>query len=295
MEIRQMHTFKVVAEQRSFTRAAELLGYAQSTITAQIQALEQEIGVPLFNRLGKRISLTEAGQRFLPHATEMLKLHDSALQSLQENEEVSGSLQIGAPESLAAYRLPEVLQHFRSLYPHVNITLKPGLCWEMRDALREGSLDIAITLDLVTESTDLTHKVLIEEPLVLTAPVGHRLSQHSSILPQDLQGETFLHTEPGCSYRMLFESSLQQYGVHTSSGLEFWNIEAIKHCVRCGLGIAYLPKVTIQQELDEGKLVALAWHEPLEPIATQYIYHKSKWRSPALSRFIEILEEHLPS
>lgn len=96
MELRHLHTFKTVAEVRGFTRAAELLGYAQSSITAQIQFLEEEVGAPLFNRLGKKITLTEAGKRLLPYACEILKLHDSALETTKESGIPSGTIVIGA-------------------------------------------------------------------------------------------------------------------------------------------------------------------------------------------------------
>jgi DNA-binding transcriptional LysR family regulator len=292
MELRQLNTFKVVAEVRGFTRAAEMLGYAQSSVTAQIQGLEEELGTPLFDRLGKKIVLTEAGQRLLPYAQELLKLHDTAKDSLQAEEVPTGTLTIGAPESLAAYRLPAVIQEYRQLYPQVKIILKPGLCYELRNLIRNGDIDVSFLLDAETPAHDLRTETLIVERMSLIAPPDHRLVTKADMVPADLNDETFLHTEPGCSYRGLFERQLQRQRVLPTTNLEFWNLEAIKNCVMCGLGLSYLPRVTVEAELQSGRIAALDWDDSETRVATQMIYHKGKWISPALREFLRVVRKH---
>ncbi|RYL94975.1 LysR family transcriptional regulator [Sporolactobacillus sp. THM7-4] len=291
MEIRQLQTFKTIAEVHGFIRAADVLGYAQSSVTAQIQGLEDEIGSPLFNRLGKKITLTEAGKRLLPYAHEILKMHDSAVAQAKEGEIPAGKIVIGAPESLAAYRLPSVLEKYRSLYPQVKIVLKPGLCRELIERVRRGELDIAFLLQQETIFSDLHSETLVREPMMLIASPKHRLTQHQHVRPSDLQGETILSTEPGCSYRELFESYLNQSGTPVNTDLEFWNIEAIKQCVMCGLGISYLPYITLKSEIRQNRLVALPWKDDIAPVTTQVIYHKSKWLSSALKEFFRLLRD----
>lgn len=293
MEFRHLLTFKVVAEVRGFTRAAEILGYAQSSITAQIQALEEELGTPLFDRLGKKIVLTDAGVRLLPYVQEMTKLQDSIKAIAQSKDEPSGTLVIGAPESLAAYRLPPIIREFRANYPMVKMVLKPGLCWELRSHVRNGELDLAFLLEAESDAPDLHIETLVVEKMVLIAPPEHPLAQLPSVEPHHLKDEIILHTEPGCSYRSLFEKYLIQHGIYTNPEMEFWNIEAIKNCVMCGLGISFLPQITVQAEIASGKLVALNWNDESHRVSTQLVYHRSKWMTPALSEFLQLVRKHL--
>jgi DNA-binding transcriptional LysR family regulator len=292
MELRQLNTFMVVAEVCGFTRAAEILGYAQSSVTAQIQALEEELGTPLFDRLGKKIVMTEAGQRLLPYAREMMKLHQTAIEEVHAYTHPTGVLTIGAPESLAAYRLPQVIREYRKLFPQVKIVLKPGLCWELPNQIRNGQIDVAFLLEPESPSPDLHKETLVIENMTLIGPPDHPLTRRARVEPNDLKEETILHTEQGCSYRDLFEQHLKQNGVHPVTSLEFWNIEAIKNCVMCGLGISFLPLITVADELRDGKIAALAWDDSTYEIATQMIYHKGKWMSPALREFIALVRRH---
>lgn len=293
MELRHLNTFKVVAEVKGFTRAAELLGYAQSSVTAQIQALEEELGVQLFNRLGKRIMLTEAGARLLPFVLEIQKLVETAKSELLEAEVPQGTLTIGAPESLCAYRLPPILQEFRRRYPNVKVVLRPGLCWQLRQQVRSGELDLAFLLDEdKVEGNDLHVEVLILEPIKLIAPPSHELAARKTVSAQDLKDETLFLTEVGCAYRTLFEQQLNRHGIYLDQQLEFGSLEAIKQCVITGIGLSQLPEIVVRQELADGRLIALPWGGQAVNVHTQLLYHKSKWISPAMKFFLEITHKY---
>ncbi|KGE17218.1 LysR family transcriptional regulator [Paenibacillus wynnii] len=292
MESRHLFTFLVVVEVGSFTRAAQKLDYAQSSITAQIQALEAELGQPLFDRISKKIILTDAGRRLLPYAQEISKMHTMAQDALRSETELTGTLRIGAPESLAAFRLPGIIKEFREQYPQVQIILKPGACWELVDCIRSGELDLAFLLQPETEYKDIHIETLIHEEMALVAPLDHPLIHFSEVTPLDLRTETILHTETGCSYRILFERHLNSHGVFSDPKLEFWSIEAIKQCVMAGLGISFLPYVTVKTELSEGKLMKLNWNDESQRVATQLVYHNKKWKSPALSQFLLTVHKH---
>ncbi|WAH36297.1 LysR family transcriptional regulator [Alicyclobacillus dauci] len=292
MELRHLKTFVVVAEVRGFTKAAEILGYAQSSVTNQIQTLEEEFEQPLFDRLGKSVVLTDTGNRLLPYAHEMLRLQANMKQLVQASEAPSGTLTIGAPESLAAYRLPAVIKEYKRLYPQVKIILKPGACWEMRSQLRSGQIDFAFTLEPPSETADMFTEALVDEPLVLVTSLDHPLTVKSEVKPTDLQNETLLNTEPGCSYRGLFEKYLQEHGIEPSVTMEFWNIEAIKNCVMSGLGISILPFITVQTELHDGKIAALKWDAHNVRVSTLLLCHKAKWISPAVQEFLRLVRQH---
>ena len=291
MEFRHLNTFKVVAEVKGFTRAAEVLGYAQSSVTAQIQALEEELGVPLFNRLGKKIKLTQAGERLLPYVIEIQKLLHNAKADAVEGQIPQGTLTIGAPETLCTYRLPALLQEYRRLYPDVKIILRPGLCHQLRQQVRTGELDLSFLLDERVQATDLHVETLCSENVLLVAPPFHPLASRAAVSPQDLKEEDVLLTETGCPYRVMLETQLSGHGVFLDKQVEFGSLEAIKQCVISGIGLAQLPEVVVRAELESGKLVALNWAGEPFPVETQVLYHKNRWNSPAMNEFLRMTTE----
>src|SRR5580698_8906944 len=135
MEVRQLQFFRTLAEELNFTRTAEKVHTVQSNVTAQIKALEEELGMPLFDRLGRRVAITDAGRRFLPFAEQALAAMEQGQRAIQAGAEPSGPLRIGAPESVLTYRLPQVLRSYRRRFPHVELLFRPysdtTLCTEL--------------------------------------------------------------------------------------------------------------------------------------------------------------------
>src|SRR6202035_1466247 len=125
MEVRQLQIGRALADELNFTRTAEKVNTVQSNVTAQIKALEEELGVPLFDRLGRRVTLTDAGQRFQPFAGQALAAMEQGLLAVKAGSEPSGPLRISAPESIVTYRLPQLLRKFRRRFPHVELIFRP--------------------------------------------------------------------------------------------------------------------------------------------------------------------------
>src|SRR5262249_39249177 len=138
MELRHLATFSALSRTLNFTRAATQLHYAQSSVTAQIQALEEELGTPLFNRLGRRVTLTDAGRRFLSYAERVLALVEEGRNALGSGEEMVGTLTLGAPETLCTYRLPALLHAYRTRYPAVHLSYRPAPVDDLRRRVGEG-------------------------------------------------------------------------------------------------------------------------------------------------------------
>jgi DNA-binding transcriptional LysR family regulator len=293
MELRQLSTFRVVATTLSFTRAAAALDYAQSSVTAQIQALEDDLGVPLFNRLGRQVVLTDAGQRLLTYADRLLALEKEARSVVVGGGKPAGTLTIGAPESVCTYRLPPVLRRFHDWFPDVRLIFRPLMPADLHRHLSHGGVDAAFFLAEPVQSAVLVVETLICEPLLLVAASDHPLAQHGRVISADLQNEAMLLTEKGCSYRGLFERKLADDGVHPSSSVEFTSIEAIKQCVAVGMGIAVLPAMVVAKEVAQGHLRALCWEQEGFQVYTQLAWHKDRWLSPALAAFIEMSREIL--
>ncbi len=281
--MKQLQTFLTAAETLSFTQTAQRLDYAQSSITAQIKTLEQELGVILFERLGKRIVLTEEGNRLQQYAQKMLEL-DRAMKKAMSNEQEQVVLKVGAQESQCVYRLPSILQQFQQAHPQVKIIFKPVHTTEIaRELLQAGKLDVAFITDTYQETSMLQRERLIQEQLVfVSAPKDIR----QPLSAQQLSTETMLLTETGCSYRNHLEAQLQQGGVLPLQMIEFASIEAIKQCVIAGLGITFLPKMVVEQELKSGRLVEIPSSLSLAPIYTDIAWHKDKHMQPCLQDFI---------
>lgn len=287
MELRQLQTFREVAKTLSFTRTAATLNYAQSSVSAQIQTLEEELGVALFDRLGRRIVLTAAGQRLLHYADKIVALADEALLAVPDAQEPTGSLIIGAPETLCAYRLPAVVEAFRRCYPKVNIVFRPSPTAEDWEALLgDGVVDAALILAEPYQAQQLLVEPLYPEPILVVAHPDHRLTTAGAVAPQAFRPETLLLTEAGCPYRLAFERVLRTANVTPANVLEFHSVEAIKQCALTGMGIAVLPWVVVQQEVADERLVALTVNGLTFNLITQLTWHKDKWISPALAAFL---------
>lgn len=293
MELRQLATFREVASVLSFTRAAEALDYAQSSVSSQIQELESELGTPLFERLSKRILLNDAGRRLLPYAERMLQLADEARAAVPSTEEPSGTLTIVTPESLCIHRLPPVLSQFRDRYPGVQVIFRPMDGIDFRRMLAEGRADMGFCYGDRQSFPDLVTEPLVREPLALFAHPDHPLTRRVRVDTRMLHGETLLLTEVGCVYRERFERMLAAADVHPAGTIEFSSIEAIKQCVIAGMGLSLLPEVTVRDELARGRLVALPWTAKDFGLVTLMVWHRDKWLSPALRAFIALTREIL--
>ncbi len=294
MDLRTLQSFLTVADLLNFTRAAEVLGYAQSSVTGQIRALEEEIGQPLFERLGRRVALTEAGRRLRPYAAQMVSLAREAAQVSAGADSFRGALSIGAAESLCVFRLPAVLRTFRLRFPQVQIQLEAGSCKALREGLRSGALDLALMMDAeAPEAPDLVVRSLIQEQISLVAYPWHPLAGARQVQPADLAGMPLIHTEPESTYRILFDRILAAEGVQPGPIMAFNSIEAIKQCVMAGLGVSVLPRITCAAEVEQGSLVELDWAGPAVSVATQLVYHRDKRISPAMGAFLEAVGQGL--
>lgn len=290
MDTRYFRTFREVAKWQSFTRAAEQLGYAQSSVTSQIQNLEQEFGAVLFERWGRKIRLTQTGEQMLRYAEQVLALVEEAKNSVSEDAQMEGTLTIGIVESLAAYYLPPILKKFRREHPRVKLLLQSGICSDLRQGVKDGTYDLAVTMDWLVVHPDLHCVNLGEIGMALVAAPEHPLAQAETIVPRDLAGETLIVTEAGCSYRAMLEGVLRETGTAPDCSIEFFSLEAIKRCVEYELGVALLPRIAVEDEVQKGSLVILPFQHPDIRVFKQLVYHKKKWMPQALRRLMELIK-----
>lgn len=294
METKQLITFKVAAENLNFTQTAKILKFAQSSVTAQIKSLEEELDTKLFERLGKRIYLTESGKQFKHYADKMIALSEEAKLVTSGVKEPSGTIVIGAQESQCTYRLPPILKEFKKQFPNIKLVFKPAHSDELaKEELRKGNLDIAFIMDIVKPGNLLTTEPLTQDEMKLVAAPEHPLASKNIVLTKDLEQETFLLTEKGCSYRTILEDTLSEADVFPTNKFEFVSIEAIKQCVIADLGIAILPAMVVERDINDGRMKELKWEQTIPPFYTQIAWHRDKELTIPIQSFIELTRQTL--
>lgn len=292
MEIKYLQTFLTAARTLNFTQTAKILDYAQSSITAQIKSVEDELGTSLFERLGKRIYLTKAGIELTHYAEKIIRIDGEMRHAVTGDMELNAFLTIGAQESQCTYRLPSILMEFKLLHPQVELIFKPVHTSEIaKNLLQTDNLDLAFITDTRKAMSTIHTETLLEEELVLVVSPTHHLNKTEKLTLEELAQETILLTEKGCSYRTQFENMLHQEGIYPRQVIEFVSIEAIKQCVIAALGISLLPRMVVEKELINGSLIEL--HIPLElnQIYTEIAWHKDKNIPSYLDDFIRIVRK----
>ena len=293
MDFKQLNAFLAICGLLNFTKAAEQLGYAQSSITVQIQQLEEELGIKLFERIGKTVSLTHAGAQLVPYATQILQLSNGMKHAASSTDAPTGTLAIGAAESLSIFRLPALMKKYREIYPQVDIRLKLLSYSEFLPYLSNNMIDVAFSLGDYLKSEYIIEEMNLPEPISVLAYPGHPLTQKGKIGPDDIKNESLLLTGAGCCYRGAFIKFLAENRIVPKIALETDSIQAIKQAAMSGLGICVLPAISVAEEVLAGKLVPLDFTFKDFGIVSQLLYHKDKWRSPALNAFLDLSKQML--
>lgn len=291
MESRNLITFLKVAETKNFSKAASLLGYSQSAVTAQIHQLEAELGVRVFDRLGKTIALTEAGRTYLTYAQQILALEETAKHSVQTSPVMSGDVRIGIAESLCICFLPNILHDYRSQYPEVNLIIKPAYPRTMFQQLQNNDLDLVYTLDRQFQRNDLISPRQLAEPIHFIAPAGHPLTKESSVTIDALLNESFILTDCGISYRDELDHRLAVHNKKIQPFLEVGNTDVICQLVAKGVGLSFVPSYAAAPYVNNGSISFLKIDDFQIYMFRQFIYHKDKWLTPPIEAMIHLLME----
>ncbi len=192
MEFRQLKTFRVVADHLSFSKAAAKLFMAQSSVSAQIRALEDELELKLFDRLGRRVLITDAGRKLYDYARRIEDMTAEIRSEVTGATDVRGALTIRTPETLAAVYMPEVVARFHRDHPRVQLNFINCSDLQLREELNSGRIDLAFLMIDAVSLREVNVRMLRTEELVLVAAPGHPLARRRGILPDDLDGQTIL-------------------------------------------------------------------------------------------------------
>jgi len=243
LTVQQLRYFVAVADEQQFTRAAELLNVAQPSLSSQINRLEQALGVSLFHRTVRPVTLTDAGYELLPLARRVLASVNDVMRGVAEVEALRrGQVTVGATPSLGASLLPRVLAHFHQHYPEISLTVVERHSDDLATQLESGALDVALAILPLTRAT-LEMTVLATEELVVMVADDHPLAQHDVIRISDLRDVAMIMFREGYDLRTTTINAFARAGFEPTVGLEGAEVGSVHAYVTAGLGAAIVPSI----------------------------------------------------
>ncbi len=228
MEIRNIISFLKIAETNSFSKAASALGYTQSNVTMQIKQLETELGTVLFDRIGKRITLTENGKLFSNYANEIISSIDNAKNALSDSLVPSGEIKIGILESICITYMPEIITRFHREYPEVNTIIKIGNFEELSSLLNTNQIDLLWTFDEPISNDNWIKTLAYQNPICILASPNNTIFNERELSLESFSNKTFIFTENDCSYGNAFKQLLTSSKIPFNTFMEIGNTEIIK-------------------------------------------------------------------
>lgn len=291
MELKNLITFTHVAELGSFTKAAELLGYSQSTISFQIKQLEEELGCLLFERINHTVTLTERGYELVSYAHQIRSLTDEFKENLSKEGELSGHIHIVTPDSVCDDMINSHFINFHKKYPDISIRFTTGDSALMLDKLDHNEADVIITLDRHLYNKD--YIIAKEEPLSMhfVASSTSKYARFKNLSVKDIINEPFILTEYGQGYRRVFDRELAKRSLEITPVLEIGRTDIITSMLAESNMISFLPDFVTKDFVESGKLCYLDVCDINIDIWKQLIYHKNKWMSKSLKTFIDYIKE----
>ena len=291
MEIRQVQSFVHVARLGSFSRAAETMGYSQSAITVQIRLLEEELGTKLFDRMGKKVSLTPQGKRFLEHANRILYEMNRTIMAMNEDRELENPLHIGTIESLCTAKFPRILSQFHTLYPKVNIQITLDSPEKLIRMMEHNELDLIYILDTPRWNKKWIKVMGAAEPIVFVASVNSEFALRKEMVLQDILGESFFLTEKNANYRQALDQHLALENRTLDPALEISDTEFIIKMVERNDGLSFLPYFAVEKYIRSGRIAMLDVTDIDISMYRQIFYHKNKYKTREMSEFIRLITE----
>ncbi len=264
MDVRDLQVFLSVAKHLNYTRAAEEVNLSQPSVSVRMRELERDLGSKLFEQLGKKIALTEAGQLLVPYATRIIAAMSDAQQAIDELQGLErGLLRIGASTTPGMYLIPRTVAHFKRRYPKTDMHL-------------------AVKDDVLPWRTD---------HLILVVPSNHPLARNRSVKTADLRKERFILREAGSATRAAVANHLQKADLKVETVMEMENPESVKKAVQSGLGIAFISKFAVETELKARSLVAINVNGLDINRELKIVYRKDKHLGRAAQTFIDMAQQ----
>lgn len=292
MELKYLKTFQTIIEEGSFSKAAEKLNYTQSTITFQIGQLEQELSTKLFERIGRKMLPTKAGEQLCPYVRDVLLSVEKMHWFEKDLAKYKGDLKLGIGETLLCYQMPSILKKFHQTAPNTKLFLQSMNCYDIRDELLKGSLDFGIFYeDVGGLGENIVTLPFGKYSLSLVASPEIKQLFPDFVTPNKNLPIPFIINEQRCIFRQIFEKYLQQKSILLDYTIELWSIHTIKSLVKNNVGISFLPTFAVQDEINSGELVEIETDISDIQISAICGYNKNRWISPAMDYFIKLVND----
>ena len=291
MQLRNLITFMHVAELGSFTKAADQLGYTQSTVSFQIKQLEEELGCLLFERINHTITLTEHGHELVHYAHQIRALTDEFREKTSQEDQLSGHIRIVTPDSVCEDMVNSHYIDFHSKYPHISIQFATGDTAMLLDMLDHNEADIILTLDRHCYNKDY---VIAKEELLsmhFVTNADSKFAGKKALSIRDIADEPFVLTEHGQGYRRVLDRELAKKHMELTPILEIGRTDMITSLLTKSNMISFLPDFSTKRLVDAGVLCYLDICDVNVEIWKQLIYHKNKWLSKSLKTVIDYIKE----
>lgn len=290
MDTKNLLTLKTIVRTGSFQSAAETLGYTPSTITFQVRQLEQELSIKLFEKLGRRMVLTKAGENILPLVDTVLQSCDTIHNYGKSMEQLQGSLTIAMPEALLIYRMQEVITKFKEQAPNVKLYVQVGNCDKVREEVLSGGIDIGIHYDVCGENNSVRAEIIDHHRACLVAYPELNEDEGDFVSANQVKKVDLINYYADSIFQNIIDEYMKKKHILISTTMELWSIEAIKRNVINKIGIAYLPEVAVKDELEQGVLKKLKTDlDEDSSIQAVCEYHKNKWLSPQMELFLQLI------
>ena len=291
MELRNVVSFLRVVELKNFTKAAQELGYAQSTVTFQIQQLERELGAPLLERVGRTISLTQLGAEFLPYADHLVQINEQVQNLGRTSAQIRGTLRVGILESLFTWVFARQFPLYNRRFPMVRVETKIASGTELLEMLRRNELDIVFLLDRELVENGCIQAFSHPVPILFVSHPDDPLAGRRDLHLSDLLSRPLILTERQGVYRRALAQAAAKQGLSLQPTLEVNHTNIIVELVQQGLGATFLPAYTAQRQLEQNRLVKLEVCDYSLTLWSQIFYHRNKWVTLQMSGFIQVIRE----
>lgn len=287
MEFRQVQTFMQISQVKNFSKAAELLGYSQSAVTVQVRQLENELGVRLFDRTGKKVTLTPQGKEFLIHANKIIDDMLKAKEAMNDTNELKNPLHIGTIESLCTVKLPEIVQRFRNEHPKVRIQITIDSPERLFQMMEHNELDVIYILDTPRWNKNWIKVMEEAEPVIFVSTPHYKAAEKEEVKIEEILTEPFYLTERNANYRQALEQELALRKQTLSPVLECSDTAFIKKMLKTGKGLSYLPLFVVEKDIKEGKIAKLNVKDIDITMYRQVFYHANKYMTKEMEKFVE--------
>lgn len=292
MELRNVITFLKVAESGSFTKAAEQLGYVQSTVTVQIQQLEKEFGFPLFDRIGKKVSLTPMGHEFIVYANQLVRIAEESKQIGKNPKNYTGQLRIGVLESLFVWLLDDLLVDYHNEFPNVSVETKTASGSDLFNMLKQNHLDLIFLLDKKITEKDCKRSFAWPVKIVFVTHPDNALAKQNRVTFEDIISQPLILTEKNGIYRRALEDFASERNVLITPFWEIDNTRTIVKLIKNSLGISFLPEYTVHESVERNELAILNVEDCSIQFWSQLFYNKNKWITPPMEGFMNLIQNY---